>query len=75
MPDLADLASERIEREETAFLTQHAHRPQGPAPVYVGGVPTCAVCGDTLPAARADAGRGRCVWCQEHHEHMGRLRP
>ncbi len=74
MPDLADLASERIEREETAFLTQHAHRQQGPAPVWVGGVPTCAECGDALPPARADAGRGRCVPCQEHHEHLRRMR-
>lgn len=74
MSDIADQATDHMERETTAIFARHAARTHGPAPVWIDGTPTCAVCGDDLPAPRAQAGRGRCVACQERHERREALR-
>ena len=72
MPDPVDLATDHIEREAAAREElRRARQAAGPAPVYIDGQPTCAECGNDLPAARAAAGRGRCVECQDHHERNG----
>lgn len=72
MADPVDLATDHIEKEAAARdALRRAQAERGPAPVYVDGVPTCAECGNDLPAARAEAGRGRCVECQELAERQG----
>ena len=74
MSDIADQATDLIDREANAIFARHAARTHGPAPVWINGAPTCADCGDDLPAARAQAGRGRCIACQERHERREALR-
>lgn len=58
---------------ERDMAIERARRNAGPSPVWDHGVAYCAECGDDLPEARARAGYGRCVPCQEAHEHREAL--
>ena len=67
MADLADRAQDEMEtlealkgRTRTVGIT--------PAPIWAEKGPQCALCGNPLPIQRAEAGRGRCIECQERFE-------
>lgn len=64
MPDLADLASDRIERHQ-ADSERHARGKSGPEshPDFDGS--HCVDCEDEILPARLLLGRVRCVVCQE----------
>ena len=63
MPDLADIASDRIEQHQ-ADSERHARGKSGPEshPDFDGE--TCVTCGDDIPVARLVLGKTRCVSCQ-----------
>lgn len=64
MPDLADLASDRIEQHQ-ADSERHARGRSGPEshPDFDGS--HCVDCGDDILPARLLLGKIRCLDCQE----------
>ena len=60
------------ERDEGIARSREAME-SGPRPMWCDGEPFCAVCGDALPLARAEAGRGRCVECQSDVERLASM--
>lgn len=70
MADSADIAQAHMEALEAfrdkarcAGINRGQKRP-----VWTDSGPVCAVCGEDLPVQRAEAGRGRCIECQEAYE-------
>ena len=64
-------AEARAQRERDEGVARARERLEsGPNPMWCDGEAFCAECGDSLPTARAEAGRGRCVDCQENWEQL-----